>query len=371
VARDGESDPRSSTRQVELMGTPEQITRAEQLVKDVIAEQATTVGAGAIGGGGGRGFAAPGGPPGEQVQVKVPNNKVGLIIGRGGETIKNLQSRSGARIQVQNDSETEPGATERMVTLIGNKKATDMAYDLIKEVIDENRTSRGPLGSYNQHQGGGYRPSGPQQWGPPAAPPPYGYQQPPHYPGPPQQYQQPPPQAYGQFSQQPAGGYSSGWEQRSPASAAQPQQQSSYDFYGQQSQQVHQTPQGTAAPTDASGYGYNQQSYYQGYQQPPAQTPAYGDPATTYAQQSYPQQAYAQQPVYSGYSYAQPTQGDQQAYGQQGYAAYGQSQAGYSAPSTDGSAPAAASGYDYNASAVGGAPAVPVSQAPTVSATQS
>lgn len=39
--------------------------------------------------------------------------------------------------QVQNDSETEPGATERMVTLIGNKKATDMAYDLIKEVIDE------------------------------------------------------------------------------------------------------------------------------------------------------------------------------------------------------------------------------------------
>lgn len=39
--------------------------------------------------------------------------------------------------QVQNDGETEPGATERMVTLIGNKKATDMAYDLIKEVIDE------------------------------------------------------------------------------------------------------------------------------------------------------------------------------------------------------------------------------------------
>lgn len=38
---------------------------------------------------------------------------------------------------MQNDSETEPGATERMVTLIGNKKATDMAYDLIKEVIDE------------------------------------------------------------------------------------------------------------------------------------------------------------------------------------------------------------------------------------------
>jgi predicted PilT family ATPase len=64
-------------------------------------------------------------------------SQVGLIIGRGGETIKSLQSRSGVRIQVQNDSETEPGATERIVTLIGNKKATDIAYDMIKEVIDE------------------------------------------------------------------------------------------------------------------------------------------------------------------------------------------------------------------------------------------
>jgi hypothetical protein len=40
-------------------------------------------------------------------------------------------------LQVQNDSETEPGATERIVTLTGNKKARDVAYDMIKEVIDE------------------------------------------------------------------------------------------------------------------------------------------------------------------------------------------------------------------------------------------
>ena len=133
--------------------------------------------------------------------------------------------------------------------------------------------------------------------------------------------------------------------------------------------QVHQTPQGTAAPTEASGYGYNQQNYYQGYQQQAAQTPSYGDPATTYGQPTYPQQAYAQ-PVYSGYSYAQPAQGDQQGFSQQGYAGYGQSQSGYAAATGDGPAPAAASGYDYNAAA-GSAPAVPVSQPPTVAATQS
>ncbi|RRT83595.1 hypothetical protein B296_00000822 [Ensete ventricosum] len=38
---------------------------------------------------------------GEQFEIKVPNEKVGLIIGKGGETIKNLQTRSGARIQVK------------------------------------------------------------------------------------------------------------------------------------------------------------------------------------------------------------------------------------------------------------------------------
>ena len=48
-------------------------------------------------GGPGRALAAPG--P-DAVTMIVPNDKVGLIIGKGGETIKNLQNRSGARIQV-------------------------------------------------------------------------------------------------------------------------------------------------------------------------------------------------------------------------------------------------------------------------------
>ncbi len=103
----------------------------------------------------------------------------------------------------------------------------------------QNRVPRGPPGGYhNQH--GGYRPSGPpQQWGPPSAPPPSygGYSQATQYPGP-QQYQGPP-QAYGAYPQQPSSGYtSSGWDQRSPATAAQPLHQGSYDYYAQQGQQV-------------------------------------------------------------------------------------------------------------------------------------
>jgi far upstream element-binding protein len=36
----------------------------------------------------------------EQMEIKVPSDKVGVIIGRGGETIKNMQTKSRARIQV-------------------------------------------------------------------------------------------------------------------------------------------------------------------------------------------------------------------------------------------------------------------------------
>jgi far upstream element-binding protein len=71
------------------------------------------------------------------VQIKVPNNKVGLIIGRGGETIKNLQSRTGARIQLiplhlpEGDT-----STERTVQMTGSKKQIEAAQELINEVIN-------------------------------------------------------------------------------------------------------------------------------------------------------------------------------------------------------------------------------------------
>lgn len=38
VTRDMDADPTSLTRMVELTGTPEQISKAEQLVNDVLAE---------------------------------------------------------------------------------------------------------------------------------------------------------------------------------------------------------------------------------------------------------------------------------------------------------------------------------------------
>lgn len=38
VTRDMDADPNSATRGVELMGTPEQVAKAEQLINDVLSE---------------------------------------------------------------------------------------------------------------------------------------------------------------------------------------------------------------------------------------------------------------------------------------------------------------------------------------------
>jgi len=38
ITRDADADPTSLTRDVELMGTQEQISRAEELINEVIAE---------------------------------------------------------------------------------------------------------------------------------------------------------------------------------------------------------------------------------------------------------------------------------------------------------------------------------------------
>ncbi|KAG4947473.1 hypothetical protein JHK87_043480 [Glycine soja] len=74
----------------------------------------------------------------EQIQIQVPNEKVGLIIGRSGETIKSLQTKSGVRIQLipQHLSEGDD-SKERTVQVTGDKRQIQIAQELIKEVMNQ------------------------------------------------------------------------------------------------------------------------------------------------------------------------------------------------------------------------------------------
>uniref|UniRef100_A0A2N9F6V9 K Homology domain-containing protein n=1 Tax=Fagus sylvatica TaxID=28930 RepID=A0A2N9F6V9_FAGSY len=95
---DMDADPYAATRPVEIIGTLDNINKAEKLISSVIAEADAGGSPSLIA----RGLTtAQAAAASEQIQIQVPNEKVGLIIGRGGETIKGLQTRIGARIQVQ------------------------------------------------------------------------------------------------------------------------------------------------------------------------------------------------------------------------------------------------------------------------------
>ncbi|KAL9230378.1 hypothetical protein vseg_005740 [Gypsophila vaccaria] len=326
ITRDSEHDPNATNREVELMGTQDQIARAEQLIHDVIAEADT-------GGPGSVSRKMPAAPGSEQFVMKVASNKVGLVIGKGGETIKGIQARSGAKVQVI-PLHPPPGdmSMERTVQIDGTSEQIEIAKQMVYEVTENRNRNPGMSGGYSQQS---YQARPPTNWAP--QPPQaqqaggYGYmQQPGAYPGAPSQYTQ---QPYSGYPPQTApGGYSQNWDQSGAPQTQQAPQGSGYDYYGQQQPPASQQHQPSGAPADASGYSYNQ---------PPASGP--------YSQQGYSQDGYAAggyQAPGSQSGYGQTTENPQAGYDQQhgyGSATNTQSQDGnsasYSAQGETGQAP--------------------------------
>ncbi|KAH6994355.1 hypothetical protein EDB82DRAFT_427833 [Fusarium venenatum] len=100
----------------------------------------------------------------DHMQIMVPDRTVGLIIGRGGETIRDLQERSGCHINIVGESKSVNGL--RPVNLIGTREAAARAKDFIMEIVDSD--SRGDAPPPVKKLGGGgsappARHDGPQQ----------------------------------------------------------------------------------------------------------------------------------------------------------------------------------------------------------------
>ncbi|KAJ6855383.1 far upstream element-binding protein 2-like isoform X2 [Populus alba x Populus x berolinensis] len=235
ITRDSEANPQSTTRPVELIGTLSSIRNAEKLINAVIAE-ADAGGSPSLVAMGLASSAQTAGA-GDQLEIPVANEKVGLIIGRGGETIKGLQAKSGARIQLIPQHLPEgDGSKERTVRVTGDKRQVEMAREMIMDVMNQTVRPSTLSSSFNQQQS--YRPrgpTGPAHWGPRGPHSnqkmPYDYQHRGPYPSQGSQY----PPAYGDYPQHmaPRSNYSSGWEQR-PANVQGPHTHTSgYDYYSQ------------------------------------------------------------------------------------------------------------------------------------------
>ncbi|KAK8971402.1 hypothetical protein KSP40_PGU009726 [Platanthera guangdongensis] len=334
ITKDANTDPHSSTRLVELVGTLESISKAEQLIRDVLAESDAGGSPSLVA----RGFITPGG---EQLEIQIPNEKVGVIIGKGGETIKNLQRKSGARMQLLPPHLPDGDSSkERIVRIVGNKKQVESARELIKGVLNQSPFRPSPLsGAHNQHPFRGPRGPPATQWasrGPSPHYHPSGYDHQPRgmYPQP-TQY----PQSYSGYSSQqqlPP----KGWDQPRPAVTPSQMAASSggYDYYNQggPAPNTHLSnpspgpiPASTPTPINYNygqsqapdGYGHpapyaqpppSQQNYGQGYSEPKYDSqPAphvYGQQSVGLQPGMYPQQSTAPygKPAYSAPQEAPP-----------------------------------------------------------------
>ena len=86
----------------------------------------------------------PYGPPSPYAYIiPVPNDCVGLVIGKGGETIRTLQQESGAKIQVA--KKEIPNSTLRNVFVEGPPDKYQKAKELIEDIIREHRRTSDPL----------------------------------------------------------------------------------------------------------------------------------------------------------------------------------------------------------------------------------
>jgi far upstream element-binding protein len=86
--------------------------------------------------GGGGGGPMGGGGGGGNFETMIPGSKVGLIIGKGGETIKQLQERSGAKIIIVQDSAEV--AHEKPLRITGDPNAVEIAKKLVTDILSQN-----------------------------------------------------------------------------------------------------------------------------------------------------------------------------------------------------------------------------------------
>uniref|UniRef100_A0A671QCB0 Far upstream element-binding protein 1-like n=1 Tax=Sinocyclocheilus anshuiensis TaxID=1608454 RepID=A0A671QCB0_9TELE len=239
-------DGSTPERIAQIMGPPDRAQHAADIITDLLRSVQTGGPPGHGGRGRGRGQGNWNmGPPGglQEFTFTVPTMKTGLIIGKGGETIKNISQQSGARIELQRNPPPNSDPNIKIFTVRGSPQQIDYARQLVEEKIGGPVSPMGgPHGPPGPHGGPTHGPPGPP--GPaapmgPYNPGPYG-QGPPGPHGPPAPYQ---PQGWGN-------GYPH-WQQGQPdpnKAAADANAAAWAAYYSQYQQQ----PQGPMTPTSAA-----------------------------------------------------------------------------------------------------------------------
>ncbi|XP_042200617.1 far upstream element-binding protein 2 isoform X2 [Callorhinchus milii] len=134
-------------RIVSLTGNPEAIQTAKMLLDEIVSRGR----GGPPGGGGG----SVGGPPhdatngqnGSIQEIMIPAGKAGLVIGKGGETIKQLQERAGVKMILIQDG-SQNSNVDKPLRIIGDPFKVQQARDMVMEILHERE--QGGFGDRNE-----------------------------------------------------------------------------------------------------------------------------------------------------------------------------------------------------------------------------
>ncbi|XP_066563813.1 far upstream element-binding protein 2 isoform X1 [Amia ocellicauda] len=136
-------------RSVSLTGSPDSIQKAKMLLDEIVS----------------RGRGAPpsfhestNGQSGSVQEIMIPAGKAGLIIGKGGETIKQLQERAGVKMILIQDG-SQSANMDKPLRIIGEPYKVQQARELVQEILRERDhpgfTERNEYGSRMGGGGGG------------------------------------------------------------------------------------------------------------------------------------------------------------------------------------------------------------------------
>uniref|UniRef100_A0A8C1B4M8 K Homology domain-containing protein n=1 Tax=Cyprinus carpio carpio TaxID=630221 RepID=A0A8C1B4M8_CYPCA len=130
----------SPDRIAQVMGQPDRCQHAVHLINDLVqtAQERDGFGGpvGPRGRGRGRGDWNMGTPGGlQEVTYTIPADKCGLVIGKGGETIKSINQQSGAHVELQRNPPPNTDPNVRIFSIRGSPQQMEMARQLIDEKI--------------------------------------------------------------------------------------------------------------------------------------------------------------------------------------------------------------------------------------------
>jgi transcription antitermination factor NusA-like protein len=121
-----DSAPNTNTRNVFVEGDREAYERVKKMLMEIVEQQQRLKQA--------QTGMMPNNTMGCRIEVAVPDNLVGLVIGRGGETIKGINQRSGAVVYIP--KECQGGQQDRVLVVSGEPHQIDQARQEIAQLVE-------------------------------------------------------------------------------------------------------------------------------------------------------------------------------------------------------------------------------------------